>query len=87
MIASWKAGSVSIEAVEAIIGKILLDAHFREALFARPDQTLAGFDLTAAEIAGLKSLDAETADALAQTLQERAKKWREPGGILNHPGS
>jgi hypothetical protein len=69
---------MSKEAVESVIGKIMLDAEFREAFAAGPDQALAGFDLTDTEKAGLKSMDVETMDALAHTLDERVSKgtWR-----------
>ena len=65
---------MSKEAVECAIGKALLDATFRAALLAEPDQTLTGFDLTKAERAALKRLDGETLDALALSLDERIKK-------------
>jgi len=69
---------MSKEAVESVIGKIMLDAEFREAFAAGPDQVLAGFDLSETEKAGLKSIDVETMDALAHTLDERVSKkgWR-----------
>ena len=37
---------MSKEAVESVLGKVLLEAEFRAALLADPDQALAGFDLT-----------------------------------------
>ncbi len=45
-----------------------------EALLADPDQALAGFDLTKAEKAGLKRLDDETLEALAQSLEQQKRK-------------
>jgi hypothetical protein len=65
---------VSKEAVEFVIGKALLDAAFRAALLAEPDQTLASFDLTKAERADLRRLDGETLDALAASLEEQKRK-------------
>lgn len=65
---------MSKQAVEAVIGKIALDAAFREALLANPDQALAGFDLTETDKANLKAIDAETMDALANTLSRRVNR-------------
>jgi len=69
---------MSTEAIESVLGKILLEVEFRLALLADPDQALAGFDLTESEKAELKSMDAETMDVLANTLDSRAGIW------LNH---
>ena len=68
--------TLSQESVEWITGKIVLDARFREALLAAPDQTLSGFELTEREKAGLRCLDSETMEALAQTLAIRLSKIR-----------
>ena len=61
---------------EAIIGKLMLEANFREALLAAPDQTLAGFDLTEEEKTSLKGLDSETLEVLAHTLAARLEQVR-----------
>ena len=60
--------------VESVIGKTVLDAEFRKALAADPDQALAGFDLTEAEKVSLKGMNSETIDALANTLDVRVSK-------------
>ena len=65
---------MSREAVEAIIGKAVVDSQFRTALFANPDQVLAGYDLTEEEIASLKAIDFETMESFAGTLDERISK-------------
>ncbi len=65
---------MSKEAVETVIGKAVLEKDFREALFASPEEALAGFELTDEEVAALKSLDAETMETLAGTLDERISK-------------
>jgi hypothetical protein len=70
-----KERSMTQEAVESIIGKVLLDEEFRKLLLSHPDKALAEFDLTEEEKAGLKSLDDETVDALLHTLDERTSKW------------
>jgi hypothetical protein len=61
---------MSKEAVEAIIGKAVLDMEFREALFANPDEVLASYDLSQEEVAALKAIDAEAMESFAGTLDE-----------------
>jgi hypothetical protein len=65
---------MSKEAVQAVIGKAVTDSKFREDLFANPDHALSGYELTEAEIAALKNVDAETLESLAGTLDERISK-------------
>jgi len=65
---------MSREAVEAVLGKAMLDASFRDALFADPDQALAAFELTPEEAAALKAIDAESMGAMAGALDERISK-------------
>jgi len=65
---------MSKEAVERIIGKAVTDSKFREALFASPDKTLEGYELTAEELAALKAIDFETMESMAGTLDERISK-------------
>jgi hypothetical protein len=90
---------MSKEAVEAIIGKAVLDSEFREALFSDPDRALSGYELTEVEVSALKALDAETMESLAGTLDERISKadfmgaitslsdlWAGPGGQLESWG-
>lgn len=67
---------MSQESFEAIIGKFMLEASFREALLAAPDQTLAAFDLTEGEKGSLKRLDCETLEAQAHTLAVRLGQIR-----------
>jgi hypothetical protein len=69
---------MSKEAIEAVIGKAILDAEFRKLLLADPDQALTGFDLTDTEKASLKSMDSETMEALANTLDARTSKRLKP---------
>jgi hypothetical protein len=59
------------EAVETVLGKALLDAEFRAALFAFPEDALAGFRLSATEKNLLKRVDSETLDFLTLSLAER----------------
>lgn len=65
---------MSKEAVEAIIGKAVLDGQFREALFAEPEEVLAEYDLAEEEVAALRAIDFETMESFAGTLDERISK-------------
>jgi hypothetical protein len=65
---------MSKEAMEAVVGKAVLDSEFRQVLFANPEEALAGYELTEQEIAALKSFDAETIDSFADTLDEHISK-------------
>jgi hypothetical protein len=76
---------MSKEAVQEVIGKAVADDKFREALFANPDKALQSYDLTEAETAGLKQIDAETMESMAGSLDERISKafvmgWTIGGG-------
>ncbi len=66
------------DAVEAVIGKALLETDFREVLLADPDRVLAGFDLTRAEKARLLSMDSETMEYLSKTLEGRTRRRGKP---------
>jgi len=59
---------MSRQAMEAIIGRSLMDHDFRELFFADPNQALAGYDLSKEERTALLSVDAETLDAFAERL-------------------
>lgn len=65
---------MSKEAVQAVIGKAVTDSKFRDALFANPGEVLGGYELTEAEVAALKSIDAETMESFAGSLDERISK-------------
>ena len=67
---------MSKEAVEAVIGKAVLDSEFREALFANPEEVLAEYDLTEEEVAALRAIDFETMESFAGTLDERISKMQ-----------
>ena len=56
---------MSRDALEAVIGRAVIDEEFRLALFADPDSALAGYALTDGELAALRTLDAENLDAFA----------------------
>jgi hypothetical protein len=75
---------MSKEAVQAIIGRAVVDYQFRESLFTDPDQVLAGFELTEEEVAALRALDVEAIASFAGALDERISKavapFSEAGG-------
>lgn len=49
--------------LEAVIGRAIVDQEFRMALFANPTVALGEYELTEAEVAALRSVDAESLDA------------------------
>lgn len=59
---------MSQQAMQAILGRCVMDDVFRAWLFADPDQALAGYELTGAERAALLAVDAETLDACAERV-------------------
>ncbi|MCB9152866.1 MAG: Franean1_4349 family RiPP [Caldilineae bacterium] len=61
---------MSKQSLEAIIGRAMLDEDFRTALFADPDQALAGYRLTRKERMAIANVDAETLDVFAERLQK-----------------
>ena len=65
---------MSRQALEAIIGRAILDCEFRIALFADPDNALSDYELTTVELAALKSVDAESLDACSACLERRILK-------------
>jgi len=65
---------VSRQALEAVIGRVILDEKFRLALFADPDAALVGYELTDIEVGEVKSVDAESLDACAAILRQRIGK-------------
>jgi hypothetical protein len=65
---------MSQQAVQSIIGKAVLDAGFRSTLFADPDSALAGYELSDAEMAALRTVDAESLELAAGSLDERVSK-------------
>jgi hypothetical protein len=78
--------SVSREALEAVIGRALLDCEYRYALFADPEGALAGYDLTAAERAALRSVDAENLDACASGVGARIRRTLNQAGRAHEAG-
>ena len=65
---------MSRAALEAVIGRAVIDEEFRLALFADPDSALTGYALTEDEMAALRTLDAENLDAFAGGPGSRVMK-------------
>ena len=62
---------MSLQSVQNVIGKAAVDRDYRELLFSKPDEALAGQDLSADEVACLKGLSREKFDAVAGELEEK----------------
>jgi hypothetical protein len=65
--------------LEAVIGRAILDQEFRMALFADRAVALAGYELTEAEAAALRSVDAESLDGCASMFGGRVQHILNPG--------
>lgn len=65
--------------LEAVIGRAIVDQEFRMELFADRAAALAGYELTEAEVAALRSVDAESLDACAFGVAQRlAQRFMNP---------
>jgi hypothetical protein len=60
--------------LEAVIGRAILDQEFRMALFADRAVALAGYELTEAEVAAVRMVDAESLDGCAMILEGRIRE-------------
>ena len=67
---------MSQASIERILGKVLLDSSFRDALLASPEQALAGFPLTRNEKEYIRRMDAETLDELSMLFGLHNRLWR-----------
>lgn len=65
---------MSQKELEAVIGRAILDQEFRMALFANPAAALAGYELAEAEVAALRSVDAESLDGCVIMLGKRIQR-------------
>jgi hypothetical protein len=65
---------MSQSAVEQVVGKMLLDADFRQQMASDIDQALRGYDLTEEEIEGLKNIDLEDFHQSVSGMDERVSK-------------
>lgn len=65
---------MSLEAVQAVIGRAITDAEFRQLLIDDARTACAEYDLTEEELAALDALDANSMQAFAGTLDARISK-------------
>ncbi len=65
---------MSKENVQTIIGRAILEAEYRKLLFSDPGKALEGYELTEDETQGLKNLDPEKFDLVANQVEERISK-------------
>lgn len=65
---------MSMEAVQAVIGRAVTDAEFRQKLIDNAREACKGYDLTPEELDSLEALDAESLKQFAGTLDARISK-------------
>jgi hypothetical protein len=70
--------AMSAETVDTVLAKAMSDAAFAEALFANPDEALAGYDLTEEERQSLKNISREDFDKYAMAAPEERKSMGSP---------
>jgi len=71
---------MSAQSVETILSRAMSDAKFADSLFANPEQTLAGYDLTVDESTALKDMSRADVEAFAKASPEERKSF----GWQNH---
>ena len=71
---------MSSTSVETILTRAMSDNAFANRLFSNPEKAMAGFDLTAEEIANLKGITRAEFDKFAMSSPEERKSF----GYGNH---
>jgi len=74
---------MSHKAVEDIISRAVVDIEFRELLFSKPDEAIAGHSLTDEEKTALKNMPRDKFDSSLGQLEELAVS----GGSLAQPST
>ena len=64
---------MSTNSVETVLSRAMSDAAFAEELFANPEQSLAGYDLTAEEVAKFKNMTRAELNAMAGLAPDERK--------------
>ena len=72
---------MSLEQIQDIIGRALVEKEFCEVLFDDPDSALAGYELTEEEKGALKSIKREKFDTVKAEVEERISR---AGLTLSH---
>lgn len=70
---------MSLESLQTIIGRAVMEPEYRDLLFSDPEAALEGYELSEEEKAALKGLELETFDEVASELEERISK---AGGVF-----
>ncbi|NJN18427.1 MAG: Franean1_4349 family RiPP [Oscillochloris sp.] len=65
---------MSQEAVQAVIGRAVTDAAFRQRLIDNAHEACQGYDLTTEELEALEALDAQSLAEFAGKLDSRISK-------------
>ena len=72
---------MSATGIESVLSRAMSDAQFANQLFSEPEKAIAGFDLTADEVAQLKSMPRAEFDKFAKSTPEERKSF---GFSFNH---
>lgn len=75
---------MSAETVDTVLARAMNDAAFAEDLFTKPDEALAGYDLTEEEMQGLKNMSREDFSKYAMAAPEERKSMG-GGGVKPGP--
>jgi hypothetical protein len=79
---------MSAQAIETILSRAMSDATFAESLFTDSEKAVAGYDLTAEELAGVKKMSRTEFGKFAAAAPEERKSMMNiplPGGTkINH---
>jgi hypothetical protein len=73
---------MSVESLQEIIGRAVMEPEFRELLFNDPHKAMEGYELTEEEVASLKQVHPEKFDAVAGELEERISRAGGLGPLL-----
>ena len=66
---------MSTQALQSVLSRAMVDPAFADLLFSDTDPALKGYDLTADEVARLKSMGRAQFDQLAKALPEDRKSF------------
>lgn len=65
---------MSMDDVQTIISRAVMEPDYRNLLFDNPDSALEGYNLNEQESSALKKLEREKFDAAASELEERVSR-------------